>query len=335
MILVSYKEYSFYIKNMEKIIDILDFTETSIYQLNFLAFWKNIWNNRRYKKIEILKKNWTQRILYEPTIKLKVIQTKILNEILYKYWDKNMSFNIKKICTWFQKWKSILDNAKPHVNKEILIKIDLQNYFPSITHNRIFWVFYKKLWYNYDISNYLTWLCTFKNQLPQWAPTSPMLSNIISSNLDNRIIQYIKKINKNNHIKINYTRYADDITISLNSKKPYTIDYICNRIFSIIEEEDFIVNYDKFKIISNNKVQKVTWIIVNDKASLWRNNFKRIKAIINNINNNSWESEYKKWLEYWNNSSSVENFKSIIKWYISYYNMVNEYIYWKHLILNK
>jgi hypothetical protein len=96
-----------------------------------------------------------------------------------------------------------------------------------------------------------------------------------------------------------------------------------------------MVNYSKFKIIKKNRQQKITWIIVNTKLSIWRKNFKKLKAIINNINNNSWESEYNNWKRYWNKASSLDNFKSIIKWYISYYNMVNEYIYWKYLVINK
>lgn len=320
---------------LNNLTDLQNFTTTSYRQLNFLAFWKNTKFNQIYLKYEIPKRNNKLRVLHEPTLKLKIIQKKILREILEQYWLNHVQDNIKESSVWFHQWKSVLDNAKPHINKDVVIKIDLKNYFPSIGQNRIFGVFRKRFNCNYNISNYLAWLCTFENELPQWAPTSPMLANIVSINLDIRILRYIEEIEKNNSINLNYTRYADDITISFNSSKTFLIDCICNRMFDIIEDENFMVNYSKFRIIKKNRQQKITWIIVNDKLSIWRKDFKRMKAIVNNINNNSWESEYKKWLEYWNSSGSVENFKSRIKWYISYYNMVNECIYWKYFILNK
>ncbi len=320
---------------MQKINDISSLTNSSIKQLNFFAFWKNSWKKNIYTKHSIPKRNWDIRILYEPTVKLKIVQKIILNKILYDYWDNKIGSDIKKSCTWFLKWKSILHNAKPHIKKDTIIKIDLKNYFPSISQSRVFWMFYKKFGFNYDISNYLAWLCTFENQLPQWSPTSPLISNIISSNLDNRIIKYIKAINKKEHIKISYTRYADDITLSLNSKKPYIIDYLCNKIFNIIEEEGFLVNYNKFTTISSKYCQKVTWIVVNSKTSLWRKNFRELKAIVHNINNDSWSNELEKWNKQKDTNINLEQFKSKIKWYIAYYKMVNNYIYWKHLILNK
>jgi len=315
--------------------DLQNLTETTYRQLNFLAFWKNTKSNRIYLRYEIPKKNNTLRVLHEPTLKLKIIQKLILRSILEQYWINHVQDDIKASSVWFHQWKSVLDNAKPHINKDIVIKIDLKNYFPSIGQNRIFGVFSKRFDYNYDISNYLAWLCTFENELPQWAPTSPMLANIVSINLDIRILKYVNKIEQDSGIKIDYTRYADDITISLNSNDTLLVDFICNRIFNIMEEENFMVNYSKFRIIKNSRQQKVTWIVVNDKLSLWRKEFKRMKAIVYNINKNSWESEYEKWLQYWNRSGSIENFKSRIKWYISYYNMVNELIYWKHLVLER
>jgi hypothetical protein len=85
-----------------------------------------------------------------------------------------------------------------------------------------------------------------------------MLANLVSVNLDIRILKYINKIRKERKIQINYTRYADDITISLSLNDTFLIDFISNRIFDIIEEENFMVNYSKFKIIKKNRQQKIT-----------------------------------------------------------------------------
>lgn len=303
--------------------------------MRFLAFWRNTITNKIYLKFEIPKRNNTLRVLHEPTLKLKIIQKRILSEILEEYWAANVNDQIKKCSVWFHKWKSVLDNAKPHVGKDVVIKIDLKNYFPSIWQNRIFWVFSKRLKYSYEVSNYLAGLCTFENELPQWSPTSPMLANLVTINLDIRILSYISKIRKERKIKINYTRYADDISISLNSNDTYLIDFLSNRIFDIIEEENFMVNYSKFKIIKKSRLQKITWIVVNNKLSIWRKNFKEMKAIVHNINVSSRELQYEQRLKYGKPVHSIDNFKSVIKGYISYYNMVNKYIYSKHLTLNK
>lgn len=320
---------------LNNIEDLLNFTNCSKKQLDFLAFWKNTENNKLYKRYNIPKSSGKIRVIHEPTLKLKIIQRKILNNLLEPYWKENINFNIKKNVTWFCKWKSIIDNAYLHLNKKVILKFDLKNFFPSISQSRIFWMFSKRFWFNYNVSSYLSWLCSFEDELPQWAPTSPLIANILSINLDSRIIAYIKKIKQNEKININYTRYADDISISIDSNNTFLLEYISKRIFSIIEEEWFMVNYSKYRILKNNRQQKITGLIVNDKISLWRSNLKELKAIVFNINNNGWRKEYKSWKEYWNEAESLKHFQSIIRWKIAYYNMVNKKSYSKHLELKK
>lgn len=322
--------------------DILEFTWIKEYNINFLkylAFWNKNSNFPLYTEIKIKKSNWKERSINIPNNKLKQIQRKILKDILEPYWDTKINKKIKVHNVWFQRWKSIIHNAKKHTWKDIIIKIDIKDYFPSINQSRIFWIFHKNLKFNYLVSSYLSWLCTYNDILPQWSPTSPILSNIVSKKIDLRISKYIDKIKNREKLQMDYSRYADDIIISINEKDYYKqINYIENiskRIFYIVQEEWFEINIEKYKIIKNNQKQKVTWIIVNKKISIWRKKFKWLKAIVNNINKGSWELEYEKWLQHWNESNNLENFKSKIKWYIAYYNMIDKYIYWKHLKLNK
>jgi RNA-directed DNA polymerase len=84
------------------------------------------------------------------------------------------------------------------------------------------------------ISYYLSNLCTYNNQLPQGAPTSPALANLAAKKLDYRIDLLLKKLN-NKDLCFSYSRYADDITVSFNGK--FSIKWLLNILFQIIEEE--------------------------------------------------------------------------------------------------
>lgn len=318
-------------KTLENLLDFFWIEDNKKNLFYYLAFWtKNL-----YKEFNIKKSNWKVRTLKAPPFLLKKIQKKILIEILEPFWNSNIKNSILKTNTWFHKWKSIVDNAKPHTWKKVIIKIDIQDFFPSIGQNRVFWFFYKNLKYNYIISKFLSWLCTYNNELPQGAPTSPLLATLISINIDNRILSYIKKVRKDKQIKINYTRYADDITISMDTDKKYLIDYLSTMIFNIVEDEWFLVNYTKFKVIYNNDKQIVTWITVNNKLSVWNNNIRTLKAIVYNINKNWWEIERIKYNKLYKTNHTLDKFYFIIQWYIAYYIMINKYSYWDKLKLKE
>ena len=124
-----------------------------------------------YNEFKIPKKNGSFRIIEAPKKNLCSAQKWILDNILYK-------FPVSKCCHGFCKEKSILTNALEHVNQECIINLDLKDFFPSINENRIFHIFY---YYGYTqkVSYFLTKLCTLNKSLPQGAPTSPYLSNLV------------------------------------------------------------------------------------------------------------------------------------------------------------
>ena len=102
------------------------------------------------------------------------------------------------------------DNVSPHKTNRYFICIDLEDFFPSISLNRVRKLFLL-LGYSTRAVNILTRLCTCGEGLPQGAVTSPAISNLVVSKLDRRIGGYTSRRN------IAYTRYADDITISCNN----------------------------------------------------------------------------------------------------------------------
>lgn len=199
-----------------------------------------------YKKFEIPKKNGDLRKIIAPTDELKKIQKCILNDILYK------KFSVDNVATGFVPEKSILDNAKNHIDQNCVINLDLKDFFPNISSKKVY-IMFRQVGYSVKESILLTKLCTYENKLPQGAPTSPFISNIMCKNLDKRL----KGLCLKNGFM--YSRYADDLTFSGNKN----ILFYLNKIKKIIESEGFYINTLKERIRYKNQQQSVTGLIVN------------------------------------------------------------------------
>lgn len=289
------------------------------------------YSNNKYQESYILKSDWSKRRILIPNSQLKRIQRIILTKILNTYWNSEQG-DVRESINWFCKSKSILTNSQIHSQKSLVIKFDIESFFPSISYSRVFWVFHKKIGLTAKVSGILAWICCYNNELPQWAPTSPMISNIIVENLDRRIFYYLQKVWDSRRIKINYSRYADDITISIPINNLYLAKMISKKIFLFIKEENFLVNYSKYKIISNNHQQKVTWVIINNKPSLWRSNYRNLRAINYNLKKcfelsnpqKELKKQIKKWnKKYWDDIKLVEQFINTIRWKNAFYNFIN------------
>jgi len=135
--------------------------------------------------------------------------------------------------------KSIITNAKKHVGKVAFLKIDLKDFFPSITINWIINVF-RELGYAQNVAYYLAALCCYNSHLSQGAATSPYLSNIVSRHLDNRLSKLSKSYS------LIYTRYADDLAFSGK--------YIPAKFIEIATK---IINECKFEVNKNKTILSV------------------------------------------------------------------------------
>jgi RNA-directed DNA polymerase len=176
-------------------------------------------------------------------------------------------------------YRSIVTNAKPHIGKRNILTLDIKDYFTSIRANRI-----KKLINSWDIDNEissaLALLCTFEGCLPMGAPTSPILANLCSYELDLKLMRFCAQN------QVTYTRYADDLTFS--SDLFFSEEFI-QLIINVIEECGFEVNYKKLRRIGRNRKQKITGIIVNQKLSVERKLKKKLRAIEHDISVNGIE----------------------------------------------
>ena len=199
-----------------------------------------------YYEAQIPKKSGEMRCLQIPAMRLRIIQRWILDHILYQ-------IRVSPYCDGFCKKRSICTNAKKHLHQDCVVNMDLKDFFPSITQEQIFKIFY---YYGYtdEVSYMLSRLCTCDGHLPQGAPTSPYLSNIVCLRLDKRLAGLAKKY------EVVYSRYADDITFS----GKYGVQNIIPVAEKIIRDEGFKVNDAKTRTAYRYQRQEVTGICVND-----------------------------------------------------------------------
>lgn len=230
-----------------------------------------------YVEFEIDKKMGGVRKIHAPQGSVKIIQTRIKTILDFFYRPKAAAHG-------FIKGKSIKSNAKKHTGKKYVLNIDLSNFFETITFARVYGVFKARPFnFGHDAASILAQACTYNGVLPQGAPTSPTLSNIIAASLDKKLVTLARKF------KIQYTRYADDITFSFNQKPPEdlvrVIDggsscEISDLLNEIIESCGFKVNTKKTRLQPKTQRQEVTGLVVNNKVNINRDYIRITRSMI-------------------------------------------------------
>lgn len=218
-----------------------------------------------YHVFSIKKSSGDDRQIQAPNRELKLIQRKILNTVLQQV-------PLNKHAEGFRKNRSILTNAIHHVNKKVVVKLDIKDFFPSIDFNRILGM-YLKMGYPHQVATLLSSLATNQRKLPTGAPTSPAIANIISRKLDKRFVHLGRKTN------FAYSRYADDMTISGDDEN---IVKMIPFFKEIIRDEGFVVNERKIRILRNGRRQTVTGVVVNQKPNIARKEIKKLRAVLHN-----------------------------------------------------
>lgn len=267
----------------------------------------------QYSEINISKKSGGTRTLNVPSENLKYIQRWILDNILY-------CITCHEYVTGFMPSKSTVDNAKVHVNKGCVIGLDIKDFFPTIHFGRVKGLF-QKMGYTKHLSIVLANLCTFQGKLPQGSPTSPYIANLVCTKLDYRIVKLCVKNN------MNYTRYADDITISGERG----IEKFVVTIKKIIQSEGFEVNNKKERVLFKYHSQRVTGIIVNEKLSPPKEILRELRKNIYYINKFGLGSHLEKI-----NKNEISHFKEHLYGLAYYVKMIDENLGIKYLSeLNK
>jgi len=195
---------------------------TLVYHLYIIPY------EARYVTFQIPKKSGESRNISTPATSLKFIQKK-LNQVL------QCVYQVKPSVHGFVKNKNIVTNAKAHTSKRYVLNFDLKDFFPSINFGRVRGMFMALPYaLNPEVATVLAQICCYDNQLPQGAPTSPVVSNMLCAKLDSQLQKVAKKY------RFTYTRYADDITFST----------------TVLENSDIKTNVDSIEKTKDKLVDK-------------------------------------------------------------------------------
>lgn len=205
----------------------------------------------QYTSFSLRKRSGGYRPIYAPGKQLMAVQQAIYHRIL-------VSAPIHPAALGFRPGASIVENARPHLGNEHVLKIDLHDFFPSIRSTRVRMVF-EQMGYPRPVARILSELCCLKRKLPQGAPTSPALSNIIALPLDKKLVALA------DNWGLVYTRYADDLTFSGSSLSK---ELLLPMIQHIIEEEGFTLNRKKTRFLSGHNRKIITGISISSGEKL-------------------------------------------------------------------
>jgi hypothetical protein len=253
-------------------------------------------DNGPYTTFTIPKRSGGERLICAPKKQLRWVQRQILDKIL-------APVGAHQAAHGFVQGRSTVTNAAVHKGAELVLKFDLCDFFPTIHYYRVVGLFTRL---GYPVGNgrfrteddakqvapALARLCCYtpdpsawgQSRLPQGAPTSPAISNLVCRRLDARLTGLAT--GKGGR----YTRYADDLTFSFPEDKVdlgrfrWWVDQICH-------QEGFLINQAKFRVIRRAQRQLVTGIVVNDELRIPREERRRFRAILHNCRRNGVESQ--------------------------------------------
>ena len=266
-------------------------------KLRFLVYHRDVVSVDHYHRYTIPKKKGGERNIAAPKSILKNAQRKILNEILSK-------IPVSDYAHGFLKGKSVVSGAIAHIEQkaygneiQLLINMDLENFFPTITFERVRGMF-KAFGYSGYIASMLAMICTYCERmevevrgeikyvktsnriLPQGSPASPMLTNIICVKLDKRLSGLASTYN------CAYTRYADDMSFSfVDESSDLNLGRFMGLVSKIIGEEGLNINKKKTRFLRQNNRQCITGIVINnEEIGVPRKWIKTLRAAIYNAN---------------------------------------------------
>jgi retron-type reverse transcriptase len=247
---------------------------------------------RHYRYRWIPKASGARRLLEVPKPRLKSIQRKILAEILHQIPPHRSAHA-------YYPRRTIREYVLPHVNQQIVIHIDLREFFPSVRASQVHAIF-RTAGYPERVASVLTGLCTnttpaaafapaedcanhYESQkryraphLPQGAPTSPALANLAAFWLDCRLSGLARKVSAN------YTRYADDLVFSGGHELAQCASRFRVLATAIAHHEGFEIRHRKTREMRQGSRQQVAGIVLNQRPNIPRREYDTLRAILHN-----------------------------------------------------
>jgi len=198
-----------------------------------------------------------------PDYMLMRIQRNILHHILDGY-------EVSSCATAYHKGAGVVSNARVHTGKHVVMKLDIKDFFGSISFPMVLKSVFSVRYYPPAVGTMLTALCCCNDFLPQGAPTSPAVSNLVMKHFD----ESINKLCENKGIS--YTRYCDDMTFSGD----FNPDLVIRKVSGYLNAMGFELNETKTRILYRNGRQAVTGIVVNEKLQVSRDYRRKLRQEI-------------------------------------------------------
>lgn len=251
-------------------------------ELRFLSFSRTTSTVNHYVRFEIPKKTGGMRRISAPMRRLKAAQHWLLENILDKV-------SLHDAAHGFRADRSIVTNARPHVGADVVLNVDLKDFFPTLSYNRIRGMF-RGLGYGeaaatifaliasepevdeVELDGQTFYIANGVRRLPQGAPTSPAITNIVCRRLDARLAGAAAKLG------FTYTRYADDLTFS--GPRTASPGKMLHQLRFIVGAEGFAEHPTKTRVLRRGRRQEVTGVVVNQKLGVERETLRKFRALL-------------------------------------------------------
>lgn len=217
-----------------------------------------------YEKVEVkkdkegqpkIKKGKVQQRVLNPSLRrLKIIQSRILNNVL-------LPLELPDYAYGGIRGRDNILNAKVHQGKKYNFTTDLKDFFPSIRHKQVYEMFIRYK-FSPDVAKYLTQLTTYKGKLPQGTPTSPIISNLVFVKTGQKLQQFAKEN------RITFTSFVDDLTFSA----PLDFKRKAQYIIETLIQDGFKISHNKTFYKTKNPV--VTGLVVKNNGLGLTDSFK-------------------------------------------------------------
>lgn len=281
--------------------ELADWLGVSFGELSWFADLRGLEHKRNHGRLRhyhyrpLAKRFGQIRLIESPKPRLKQIQRRVLTDILDH-------IPLHDAVHGFRRGRSIKTFAAPHVGRRVVLKIDLQDFFPSISAARIQAIF-RTIGYPEEVADLLAGLCMnsaptdewdhefsgssgrqvrqfrwlySQPHLPQGAPTSPALANLSAYHLDCRLTGLSRSA------AATYTRYADDLAFSGARDFERVAMRFHNHVCATVMEERFTVHHRKTRIMRQGVRQRLAGLVVNERVNVPRVDFDRLKATLTN-----------------------------------------------------
>ncbi|PCC72657.1 Reverse transcriptase (RNA-dependent DNA polymerase) [Nannocystis exedens] len=254
--------------------------------LRFLAYNRKVSRVSHYHRFLLPKKTGGFRLISAPMPRLKRAQTWALEHIFAK-------LRVDSAAHGFVAGRSIVSNAKPHVGADVVVNFDLKDFFPTVTFPRVKGAI-RRLGYSESLATALALVCTEPDleevaldgvtwfvargprHLPQGSPCSPAITNLLCRRLDRRLGGLAQALG------FVYTRYADDLTFSGRGEAAESkrVGKLLRGVADIVAHEGFVVHPEKTRVMRRGRRQEVTGIVVNDRPSVPRDELRKFRATL-------------------------------------------------------